>query len=240
MNAKRRHGRVRTPGMSTQLYAAGKVRPGLEVENLSLGGAFLRTNEVLAIGSRLGLVVSGPGLRQPLRLPGHVVSQVRLDESASRRLPPGMGIAFEPLPAEDQRQLGLLLQRLSPGAAVLEGDPTTPRPSAGRRRPTGPRGGVFFRTLEPGETLSEPSPEELPVVTGQVDPPVLHVSASTPAAETRLARELASTREELTACRTQLAEARVLVQRLTAENLSLKAELAQARRAAPGPRAPTR
>jgi uncharacterized protein (TIGR02266 family) len=67
-------------------------------ENLSTGGTFVATNRALPIGTRVQLVLSFPGLLEPISLEG-VVRWKR--EEPGEDGDAGAGIEFEPGPARD-------------------------------------------------------------------------------------------------------------------------------------------
>lgn len=67
-------------------------------ENLSSGGTFVATNRELPIGTRVQLVLSFPGLLEPISIEG-VVRWKRPDAEDAEG---GAGIEFEPGPARDQ------------------------------------------------------------------------------------------------------------------------------------------
>ncbi|MBA3541040.1 MAG: response regulator [Deltaproteobacteria bacterium] len=66
-------------------------------ENLSTGGTFVSTNRPLPIGTRVQLVLSFPGLLEPISIEG-VVKWHREDNAAEDG---GAGIQFEPGPGRD-------------------------------------------------------------------------------------------------------------------------------------------
>lgn len=66
-------------------------------ENLSSGGTFVATNRVLPIGTRVQLVLSFPGLLEPIAIEGKV--RWKRDE-AGEEGDAGAGIEFEPGPAQ--------------------------------------------------------------------------------------------------------------------------------------------
>lgn len=68
-------------------------------ENLSSGGTFVATNRALPIGTRVQLVLSFPGLLEPIAIEG-VVRWKRDEPSEEGDI--GAGIEFEPGPARDQ------------------------------------------------------------------------------------------------------------------------------------------
>lgn len=119
---KRRHGRIRARGLVSHVQIEGKLVPGLTVENVSLGGAFVRTSEPAATGSRIVIDLVRPGLKKAIRVVGRVVSEITVEESSSRKLPPGMGIAFDPLTLEVETRLRELLLAMAPDHKVPTGD----------------------------------------------------------------------------------------------------------------------
>jgi uncharacterized protein (TIGR02266 family) len=72
-------------------------------ENLSSGGTFVSTNRELPIGTRVQLVLSFPGLLQPVAVEG-IVRWTRTDAEA------GAGIEFAPGPA--RTQLAAVVERI--------------------------------------------------------------------------------------------------------------------------------
>lgn len=67
-------------------------------ENLSTGGTFVATNRVLPIGTRVQLVLSFPGLLEPIAIEGRV--RWKRDEPGEEG-DAGAGIEFEPGPAQN-------------------------------------------------------------------------------------------------------------------------------------------
>lgn len=76
-------------------------------ENLSTGGTFVATNRALPIGTRVQLVLSFPGLLEPIAVEG-VVRWARTHESAEGDV--GAGIEFEAGPARDA--LAAMVERI--------------------------------------------------------------------------------------------------------------------------------
>ncbi len=206
---KRRHGRVRAEGVTSQLRFLGTAKAGHAVENLSLGGAFVRGADALPVGSKLTLELGHPGLKVPLRLQGRVVSMVRKGEAAGRQAA-GLGIAFEPYADETMARLRQLLLLLAPGEALLDGD-ALDLPE-------------FSRAATQPQFVAVPAPPPSARRTGTAESaPVIHGTA-VPSANPRLAEELARAQKEL-------ATAAARVKWLEAENQNLKDDLAKVRRA---------
>jgi hypothetical protein len=119
---KRRHGRVRAQGVAGHLRVGATLTPGATIDNLSMGGAFVRTHEVLAVGTAVAVDLVRPGLKKALRLGGRVVSALSAEEAREARAVPGMGIQFDPLDQELKGRMTELLKALAPGEALLDGD----------------------------------------------------------------------------------------------------------------------
>ncbi len=80
------------------------------VENISGGGAFLRTEQVLPLGALVDVDLLAPGMKRSLRVRGRVVFAVPMIEATRRRTSPGMGLQFEGLTAEAAERLETLLK----------------------------------------------------------------------------------------------------------------------------------
>lgn len=78
-------------------------------ENLSTGGTFVVTTRALAQGTAVRLVLSFPGLLQPIHVDG-VVRWSRRGLEAGSGVEPGVGIEFTPGPAKDH--LAVIVDRL--------------------------------------------------------------------------------------------------------------------------------
>jgi hypothetical protein len=98
------------------------VAPKVSVENLSLGGAFLRTPTPMPVGAALEIELALPGLLKRLRLTGKVVSAVSAEDAKARTAVPGMGVCFDPPTGEDLARLRALLLAVAPSPAALQGD----------------------------------------------------------------------------------------------------------------------
>jgi len=81
-------------------------------ENLSDGGIFVATHLVQPIGTVVSLTLRLPNRKSPLVASGSV-RWVR-EFSESLEAPPGMGIEFEPLSADDARSIHEFLEARTP------------------------------------------------------------------------------------------------------------------------------
>ena len=122
---RRRHSRVRAKGVAA--HVRGLDRSFIcVVEDLSEGGLFLRTDQLLPRGTFVVIDLVRPGQRKVLRLEGTV---------AGAKLPgpdnkPGMGIEFGEIPDGERARLLALLSELGAPAApqqiALEPDGEAP------------------------------------------------------------------------------------------------------------------
>ena len=116
---QRRHARVKPKAMSSRVRVGGALHLGLAVENLSLGGAFVRCAQVPPLRSHATLEVMVPGVNQPLVLPGQVAFVSSAADAAARKGSPGFAIEFvKPLPPHVQRGLEKLLRGLDEKALI--------------------------------------------------------------------------------------------------------------------------
>lgn len=140
---QRRHTRVKPKSMSSRVRVGGALHIGLAVENLSLGGAFVRcpTSPPLRSHATLELVV--PGVTTPLLLPGHVAHVVSLAEAQKKQALAGFSIEFvEPLPPNAKQGLDRLLRTIDPRALIpveTEEDSSTQTVSVPAYEPPAPK-----------------------------------------------------------------------------------------------------
>lgn len=105
MNGKnrRRHTRVRARNVAAHLRVEDQASI-CQVEDISRGGLFVRTDQRLPIGLPVVIDLARPGLKKPLRVTG-VVAQ----HSDARH---GIGVSFDPLDRESEARLGEILRDL--------------------------------------------------------------------------------------------------------------------------------
>jgi hypothetical protein len=103
---RRKHTRVRARGVVAHVRALDRGF-SCHVENVSEGGVFLGTDQLLPGGSFVTLELFKPGVRRTLHLEG-TVTTAPLGGSAKR----GMGIAFAEMPADAKARLLLLLHEM--------------------------------------------------------------------------------------------------------------------------------
>ncbi|MCC6335523.1 MAG: PilZ domain-containing protein [Myxococcales bacterium] len=105
---RRRYRRVQLKQVSTRLTADdGALHIGLAVENMSLGGCFVRCPTLLKVGTEVKLEIHRPGASQTINLLGRVVS-------TRAGAAPGMGIAFMPMPRDVSQRIEGLVGAVDP------------------------------------------------------------------------------------------------------------------------------
>jgi len=103
----RRHRRVEAKGVAAHLEAdAGDCT----IENISVGGLFLRTTSTMPIGMPVRVDLTKPGFH--LQVSGRVVSVVTEAEADRHDTAPGVGIELDPLPHDTEKRLHALLREL--------------------------------------------------------------------------------------------------------------------------------
>src|SRR5258706_8815504 len=127
MSEKRRHARVSGTGV------AGHVRShdrsvACSIDNLSVGGAFVRTAVPVQLGLAIMVDLVKPGLKKAVRVSGRVVAVVSAAEAAATGRHAGMAVEFDPPDDETDARLQALLHALglpdqpkSDGSVVLHG-----------------------------------------------------------------------------------------------------------------------
>lgn len=118
---QRKYPRVKPKAMSSRVRVAGALHLGLPIENLSLGGAFIRCAHNPPLRSHASLELGVPGLQHPLLLTGQVTFVVTPADAQAKKVAPGFAIQFQqPLPAHVQKGLELLLRSVDARALQTE------------------------------------------------------------------------------------------------------------------------
>lgn len=98
----------------------------MQVENISAGGLFVKSDDLLPIGSPIALELMDGAPSAPLKLTGRVVGHVTRWQAKTHGRTPGMGIQFDPLTAESQKRLDKLLASLrkakGAGSALVDAE----------------------------------------------------------------------------------------------------------------------
>lgn len=182
---------------------------GCFLDDISAGGAFIRTGLILEPGTELGIQLSRQGLKKPLLLGATVVRSLDAETATAQRMPAGLSVRFEPMPAEDAERLMTLLRDLGltvPGDAkppVLSPDLPliTPLPIAIAPAPPMPPPII---TPPPMPAAITPAPDRLPAPSSAEQRLMMQLSgvlAELGETQTRLRRA----EEELTRLREALA-----------------------------------
>lgn len=141
----RRHPRLRPKLLSSRVRVGGALHLGLAVENLSLGGAFVRCASSPPLRTHATVELLVPGQAQPLVLPGAVVFVVTPAQAVAGHRAAGFAIQFVDALAPRTRQG---LERLLRGL-----DPRAPIPLDTGAQPTGSMPTV------PADAATDPSAE---------------------------------------------------------------------------------
>jgi len=105
---RRRTPRIRARGLAVHM-SAGKQRQPCVVEDISLGGLFVRTDWMLAPGTEVRIDMVRPGWKKSLALQARICSQRDPVKAHIAGSVPGMGIQFFGVgPIERDRLLNLL------------------------------------------------------------------------------------------------------------------------------------
>jgi uncharacterized protein (TIGR02266 family) len=236
---KRKFTRVRPRGIMAHVRAPTSAF-ACQVENLSAGGLFLRTEQQLPRGTALQIELVKPGGRKPIELTGLVAGVITPEEAATARFIPGLGVQFTDIDADEANRLEELLTALGvDGAhAVVAAEVRRTRPgidewSGGPEAPGGARG----RAAEPAHDaeavlrdISEAlEAEDAPLSTSR---PALPPQPSGPPARGPEPQpsEPARLMMQIRGLLFQLAEAQTRLRQREAELEELRAELDDARK----------
>ena len=115
---RRNHSRVRASGIAGHVRSA-EIAFACQVEELSTNGAFLLTDQRLAVGADLDLAFVKPGGRKALRIKGRVLRAV----GGGAHHHPGLDIAFTSVEKADSERLVVWLDELTLRAAGREEAP---------------------------------------------------------------------------------------------------------------------
>ncbi len=207
---KRKHPRVPARGIFTHFRAGEELELGMRVENISLGGLFVRSDKPFPRATPLVLELVPPGSLTPLKLVGHVITAVWPAEAQRRGLTAGMGIRFEPMTAE-------VLQRLKELVGSM-GAPVEPIAAIPPTQVDLSRRSVFDFGFGSLENLSEES-DAPPTLPALPLPPVDNAAAA-PVEGTRLMLQIRGLLMELS-------EAKAELDREREENAQLRARIAE-------------
>jgi len=108
---KRKYTRVRPRGIVAHVRGPSAAF-ACQVENLSAGGLFLRTEHQFPQGTSLQIDLVKPGGRKPLHVAGMVAGVITAEDAASARFIPGLGVQFTQIEADEADRLEQLLAAL--------------------------------------------------------------------------------------------------------------------------------
>lgn len=123
---RRRFMRVHPSVLATRVATRDLSQVGILVENISLGGAYLRTDKPLPLGEPLELELVRPGQPALVRINGRVVSTLRQERAVTIDRPPGMGVSFGALDEATRESLRALIRSFVPEGTALELPPPAP------------------------------------------------------------------------------------------------------------------
>ena len=147
---RRRYPRVRAQGLAAHLRSE-RGRAQCVVENISLGGLFLRTDQLEDVGTKVSLLLVKPGWKKQLTLSARVTSRIDALAGQARRVP-GLGLQFTEMDGDCHERLRALLRQL--GAPEAQPEITLPDDSVE----------VELRALDPEEAVAIAPPAKKPVV----------------------------------------------------------------------------
>jgi uncharacterized protein (TIGR02266 family) len=108
---RRRHTRVRARGVAAHLRTK-QGRSAAQVENVSMGGLFVRTDRLEEVGTEIFVDLVKPGWKRQLTLNARITSRVDAVEGRLSKRMPGMGIQFLRLDDKQHARLQSLLRDL--------------------------------------------------------------------------------------------------------------------------------
>jgi hypothetical protein len=218
---RRRFMRVHPSVLATRVATRDVNQIGILVENIGLGGAYLRTDKPLPVGEPLDLELARPGHHSLVRLHGRVVSTVKADRAVELDRPPGMGISFGTLDERTRESLRALIRSFVPENVALE------------LKSSGPVKLTAARPEPVGELPQGSGPVMIPPQFSAPMPSAPRPSA--PRAETEnnflkaqvrsLVQQIADLHEQLNAKANEIDGLHTAVERLQQENGSLRRKL---------------
>lgn len=162
-NNRRRHQRVKPKQLVSRVQGGEAIHLGLVVENISVGGAFVRCQSPMKVGTRVVLELNRQGASTPIPVSGVVASIVTPQQAAQRKVSAGMGIAFDAMPPHVEVRIEGIVGNADPAAlkADIGAGPTARLPTQSARELPAfrPRGSDEVPVL----TQRPPTREGIPV-----------------------------------------------------------------------------
>ncbi len=202
---RRKHTRVKPRQITARIRAGEALHIGLGIENISVGGAFVKCNTPMKVGVLVSLEIQRAGVTQPLIFPARVTSCVSMADATRTGRAAGVGLKFDVLPPHLENWLNSLVAANAPQPVVTAAPVLAPPPIAQRTIPAMPP-----PRLAPVPPPSPPSEDFDATQTG--------IPAFVPAGR----REEDQLRNELQALRTLLVQRDEKIKELAAENRKLK------------------
>jgi Tfp pilus assembly protein PilZ len=208
---RRRYPRVRAQGLAAHLSTV-RGRTQCQVENISLGGMFVRTDRLEQVGTGVAVLLVKPGWKKQLSLTARVTSRVDGLAGKAARIP-GLGLQFTTLDTDAHERLRSLLRQL--GAPDEQAEIPVPQDSiAAELRPLETEPAI-------GTTPAAPTPQRTASPARAVPPP--------PPAESEVSVENARLKVQLRGLAMQLSDAQQIVVQRDTEIERLREQLEDAR-----------
>ena len=206
---RRRFMRVHPSVLATRVATRDVSQIGILVENIGLGGAYLRTDKPLPVGEPIDLELARPGQHALVRLHGRVVSALKQDRAVEMDRPPGNGVSFGTLDERTRESLRALIRSFVPESVALE-MPSAPQIKLTAARP---------------EPVSELSQGDLPGPLPMPSVPRRDESAFLKAQVRGLVQQIADLHEQLNSKSNEIDSLHTAVERLQLENGSLRRKI---------------
>jgi uncharacterized protein (TIGR02266 family) len=234
---KRKYTRVRPRGIVAHVRAPASAF-ACQVENLSAGGLFLRTEQHLPRGTALRIELVKAGGRKPIELSGLVAGVISPEEAATARFMPGLGVQFTDIESDEADRLEELLTSLGieQSQAVVAPHLRRTQQGVARRALRASSGDEVAASDEPASDpeailrdISEAlEAEEAPLATSKPALPPQPAGPPPPAAQPQPS-EAARLMAQIRGLLFQLADAQARLRQREAEIEELRAQLDDAR-----------
>jgi uncharacterized protein (TIGR02266 family) len=232
---KRKYTRVRPRGIVAHVRAPASAF-ACQVENLSAGGLFLRTEQQLSRGTALRIELVKAGGRKPIELSGLVAGVITPEEAATARFMPGLGVQFTDVESQEADRLEELLTSLGIDRSQAVVAPQLRRPQPG----LGARASFEDELVGSDEAATDPEAilrsisealeaEEAPLATSKPALPPQPAGPPPPAAQPQPS-EAARLMTQIRGLLFQLADTQGRLRQREAEIDELRAQLDDARR----------
>lgn len=116
---RRKHVRVPAKGIATHYRSGELTALAMPVENVSVGGAFVRTDDPLPVGTPLALELLDGTPAKPMKLTARVAGVVSPAQGREHGRVAGMGLRFDPLDDETRKRVERLVLALRDRSSSL-------------------------------------------------------------------------------------------------------------------------